>query len=115
MPDFSATALNSVLAVFGHDYPYYPPDSEEPAATVTGDFNREAEIVDMRGEVPITTHAPVVTVALAEAATGPEVAKFPTGLEPEQGGRFLIGGQLYEIYDRQDDGIGGAKLLLHEA
>lgn len=115
MVDFGATTLSAVLAAFGHDYPYYTPDSEEVAATVTGDFERKAEIVDLRGDAPISTYSPVVTVALAEATTGPEVKKFPAGLEPEQGGRFLIDGQLYEIYDRQDDGIGGAKLLLHEA
>lgn len=115
MIDFGATVLTSTLAVFGHDYPYYPPDSEEVAATVTGDFERAAQVTDLSGEVPITSYAPVITVALAEATTGPEVKKFPAGLEPLQGGRFLIDGQLYAVYDRQDDGIGGAKLLLHEA
>ncbi|MCB2190347.1 MAG: hypothetical protein KQI62_02205 [Deltaproteobacteria bacterium] len=115
MVDFGATALNSTLVAFGHDYPYYPPDSEEVAATVTGDFERAAEIVDLGGEVPITSYAPVVTVALAKANTSPEVKKFPESLEPEQGGRFLIDGQFYSILDRNDDGIDGAKLILHEA
>ena len=110
----TALALATALDIWGNDWQYAPPGEGEPF-TVTGIFDEAHEFVDAGAEVPLSTTAPAMTVALAAADVGTKVKPFPEGSEPARGGVFSRNGRSLAVVDVMPSGDDGALCPLHEA
>jgi hypothetical protein len=95
--DLAAAANRAVRQTFGE------------TATVAGTscravFDQAHQLVELSGDVPVTTTRPVLDVVLADLPAVPTI-----------GAAVIVDGTTYEIRDVQPDGQGMAKLTLFAA
>ena len=73
---------------------------------IRGIFDESWEEVDLETGVKFSTAKPNVGILLRE---------LPDKVQPKEGDKALVRGCLFNIIDVQEDGQGGATLLMHKA
>ena len=93
--------LDNATCVFGENVQFLP--IAGGSFTVRAIFDNQYEQVDPDTEVVVATNQPVLGVRLSDLPA-----------LPQKGDRFVVRGKYYKIVDAQEDGQGGASLLMHK-
>jgi hypothetical protein len=102
-PDLVATAGRAALQHLGGEAVIYAPGEGDPV-TVTGIFDASYTRVES-GTGDVESVGPAVWVVLDDLPTDPE----------EDDPILTIAGKTYTVAERQRDGLGTIRLLLHRA
>lgn len=93
--------LSVATSVFGESVEYWP--LEGGRYVITAIFDREYEAIDPDTQVVVSSSAPRIGINLNEL-----------NIKPDKGDKVLIQGEIFTVYDSQEDGQGGATLFLHK-
>lgn len=93
--------LRTTINVFGEDVLYQPIDGGDYRLKAV--FDRNFQQVDPDTEVVIGSNIPALGVNLNEMKD-----------RPKQGDRVVIGDEIFRVSDSQEDGQGGASLILQK-
>lgn len=96
--DLTAGVLGACVATFGESVTYTPQGGSPES--ITGIFNARTEQVDLASGV--LSYQPTLGVKVADLSTSPRV-----------GDTLTVRSQGYRVVDIDEDGEGGAVLLLH--
>lgn len=95
--------IDEAMEAFGEPAAFEAPVVVKPGTPFggRGKFDEAHDAVEIGGEAPVSSSAPVLTVRLADFA-----------VVPVQGNRLTVRGKRFEIWDPQPDGQGGLRLVL---
>lgn len=93
--------LDHSKCAFGEDV-VYTPRGQQPI-NIRGIFDREFQQVDPDTEIVIASNTPMLGVKLADIP-----------FKPKKGDKVKIRNIEYKLTDAQEDGQGGASLILHK-
>lgn len=94
--------LSKAVCAFGEDVRY----RSKAGGTIKlrAIFDNEYQVVDPNTDTVVSSNVPRLGIKLADLP-----------FKPIQGDQVTIGSTLYKVIDSQEDGQGGASLLLHKA
>jgi hypothetical protein len=98
--DLTSGVLAACTAAFGESVTYTPQGSS--AETITGIFNLRTELADLGSGV--LSYQPTLGVKLSDLSVAPRV-----------GDTVSVRSVSYKVRDIDEDGEGGATILLHKA
>lgn len=101
--DEADDVISSAMEAFGEPVTFDAPVVVKPGTPFggRGKFDEQHAAVDLGGEAPVSSSAPVLTVRIADFLA-----------VPVSGVRLTVRGQRFEVNDHQPDGQGGIRLVL---